>query len=161
MRGTKSILVLVALMLLASVGGGCAAASSDDPRDQVYVTTPRDSPVRHTTDEAKADLVLWISNQSFEDWDVGLTVLIDGVPIADGKFQVQDQHTWISLPLNLEPGDHELSAASTTGVRTVETFTTPATHEQRYAVLSYWFSSGDSIDRSLQWMWSEEPVHFD
>ena len=113
------------MTMLAAVGTGCAA-TSEDQRERVRVSTPHDSPVRHTTDEAEADLLLWISNQSFEDAEVGLTVRVDDVPIADGRFEVQDESSWVELPLLLEPGEHEITASATTGIRTAETFEIPA-----------------------------------
>ncbi len=50
-----------------------------------------------------ADLVLYVSNQSFDDEKVGLRVAVDGVTVVDGEFHVEDQHNWFSFSSEYVP----------------------------------------------------------
>jgi hypothetical protein len=84
----------LALVLWALVG--CGAAQGVDPSPDPEVTAT-DAAVR-LVDEAEADLVLIVSNQSLDDEEVRLSVMVDGVTVVDGDFDVEDQHNWISFP---------------------------------------------------------------
>ncbi len=55
-------------------------------------------------DEKQADLLLHVSNQSFEHTRVRLTVAVDGVTVVDGDFHVEDQHNWVSRFASTETG---------------------------------------------------------
>jgi hypothetical protein len=116
-------------------------------------------------DEASSAVVmLYVSNQSFEDSEVGIVVTLDGSQIIDREFDVGDQHNWIPFRVRLSPGEHTLEAASTTGV----IFTTQfeATDAStRYAVLDYWYyppdDYGSSTPRKFGFTIQDEPVGFD
>ena len=88
-------------------------------------------------DEAEADLVLHVSNQSFDDEKVRLTIAVDGVTVVDGDFAVADQHNWVSFPLGMSPGVHEITAKADSGATLRETFEMPE-DKARYAVIDHW-----------------------
>jgi len=59
--------------------------------------TASDSEV-HLVGPDDADLLLYVSNQSFEDENVRLKLDVDGVTVVDGEFRVEGQHHWIRFP---------------------------------------------------------------
>jgi hypothetical protein len=156
MRGAVVAATAVSVVLVTCACGG----GSPSARERFRVHTGSDSPVRHVEDDASPALVLWVSNQSFRKDDVGITVRIDDVPVIDGAFPVQDETNWVHFPLALEPGDHELVAQSTDGVRQVASFSTPAPPAGVHAVLSYWFSLDDGSQPYFDWQLSDEPFQF-
>lgn len=113
---------------------------------------------------ASAVVMLYVSNQSFEDDEVGIEVTVDGTEIIDRKFDVGDQHNWIPFRVRLSPGEHTLKAASSTGV-TFQTQLEATDAAMRYAVLDYWYyppdEYGSSTPRKFGFMIQDEPVAFD
>ncbi|HET6563729.1 MAG TPA: hypothetical protein VFG72_17805 [Marmoricola sp.] len=124
--------------------------------------TAADAPVA-LVDEAEADLVLIVSNQSFDDDEVRLTVTIDGVRVVDGDFHVEDQHNWISFPLSLPSGRHEVIAQSDSGATLRESFEVPRT-KASYAIIEHWTeddsakSAGASVE--LTWQFQRQAPAF-
>jgi hypothetical protein len=104
----------------------------------------------------QADLVLYVSNQSFDDEEVRLTVAVDGVTVVDGDFHVEDQHNWISFPLNLSPGIHEVTAEADSGAARSESFRVPG-DKARFAVIDYW---GEDDSAEFSWSFHRQPVGF-
>ncbi|HXH80316.1 hypothetical protein [Nocardioides sp.] len=78
-------------------------------------------------EERHADLVLYVSNQSFDDEEVHLTVAVDGRAVVDGNFHVEDQHNWVKFPLEMSSGAHKVTAEVDTGAALSETFRALAT----------------------------------
>lgn len=152
----RPILVTVrsALALaIASVAlAGCSAAEGEDPIPHSEVTAA--DAVVALVDEAEADLVLIVSNQSLDDEEVRLTVTIDGVTVVDDDFHVEDQHTWIRSPLDLAPGGRDLVAESDSGATLRRSFDLPR-DGKRYAVLEHWTEddSPDTDDPSVDLTW--------
>ena len=114
-----------------------------------------DAPVR-LVKEANADLVLHVSNQSFDDEEVRLTVRIDGFTVVDGDFHVEGQHNWITFPLTLPSGAHQITAESDSAATMRKSFEVPP-GKKRYAVLDHW-GEGDSAD--LTWQLHRQPMGF-
>ena len=141
-----------ALALTACVLTACSGDEDPTPHPQV---TAADSEVRLVAPD-DADLVLYVSNQSFEDESVRLKLAVDGVTVVDGEFRVEGQHNWIRFPLSLSPGSHSLTAESDTGATLKESFQVPG-DEARYAVVDYW-AEDDSPE--LMWLFQREPVGF-
>lgn len=100
-------------------------------------------------------LVLVISNQSFADPEVELTVTVDGQVVVDRTFSVDNQHTFVAYRVPLEPGDHTLTVAADTG----------ATHERivtlgpdrRYLFVGYW---GGAAPEPFSLTESDQPLGF-
>lgn len=145
------VCVVVALALAASA---CGDPVSEPPPPSAEVTEP-DSPVR-LVEEEDADLVLWVSNQSFDDEVVTLTVEVDGVTVVDGDFAVEGQHHWIQFPLAMPAGEHEVTAESDTGATLAETFRVPG-DSPRYAVIDHWGESGSA---ELTWLFRRQEIAF-
>lgn len=112
-----------------------------------------------TVAEDRADLHLWVSNQSFEDDPVFVTVGIDGTEVVAAPFEVEGQHNWILFPLRVPAGQHALNATTDTGVELEQRFTIPETG-RRYAVLDYWNYANDK-GRHFTWRLQARPVGFD
>lgn len=115
-------------------------------------------PAVRIVDKEQADLHLWVSNQSFEDDPVTVTVRIDDTVVVDQPFEVGSQHNWILFPIEAPPGPHVLTAVSDTGAETRQSFTLPGA-ERRYAVVDYG-GPGDHGDRHLTWYIRSTPIAF-
>jgi hypothetical protein len=138
-RLLRLILVIVRLASVLAIAalalGGCGAAEGEDPTPHSDVTAA-DAAVA-LVDEADADLVLIVSNQSFDDEEVRLTVTVDGATVVDGDFHVEDQHNWVYFPLKVPAGGHEVIAQSDSGAALRESFELPP-NGTRYAIIEHW-----------------------
>lgn len=109
---------------------------------------------------ADGELLLWVSNQSFEDDPVSLTVTIDGQQVVADEFEVENQHNWIGFFVKgLPPGEHEVTARSDTGVDVKGSFTLPE-GEPRWLVLDYWFYRDDPEGRHITFSEHNQAVMF-
>lgn len=149
-----SVLCVVLALACPVVVVGCGEPEGVDPAPHAEATAD-DAAVR-VVDEDQADLVLYASNQSFDDESVRLTISVDGVTVVDGDFHVEDQHNWISFPLSMSPGVHEITAESDSGATLRESFGVPG-GKARYAVIDYW-GEGDAAE--LTWLFQRQPVAF-
>jgi hypothetical protein len=159
-------LVSVLLVAGAVLAGACAA---DDPLDVTAVdepptsTAPTTAEVSMPVEPDEADgpvspLTLYVSNQSFDDPTVVITITIDGTVVADQDFDVEAQHNWIAFDLSVPSGDHRLVARSDSGARLNVDFTT-VPDEPRWAVVDYW-SSGEDHPANFTFDVSDEPIGF-
>lgn len=141
LRDDDSHLVAVATVI-ASTGGW-------DPSHARYCVLPRPTPTPFT---------LSVSNQSFSDPDVHITISIDGDIVVDQGFAVESQHNWVTFEPDVPPGEHTLTASSDAGAQLTVEFATEA-DEPRWAVVNWW-----SIDEGTQpfdFQISDEPISFD
>jgi hypothetical protein len=123
----RTVTAVLALALL----GGCASTSQD--RGRLSATpTPTTSPTI-----TNATFFLTVSNQSFQEPSVVLTVTIDGKSVIDRAFEVKGQHNFVGFPFELRPGKHTLLATAPSGTRRQASFEIPAAGK-RYGVLFYW-----------------------
>ena len=120
-----------------------------------------------TVTEQPRTLTLHVSNQSFVDDPVGITISIDGETVVDNDFYVEGQHSWITFELAVSPGDHELVMTSSTGVTQAASLIIPA-EGHRWAVVNYWFypadldhQGGGQTPRSFTFTVDDEPISFD
>ncbi|MDP3889793.1 hypothetical protein [Nocardioides sp.] len=150
MRLALALTVTFVLVTLA----GCGDPQGVDPDPHPEVTDP-DAAVR-LVDEAEADLVLYLSNQSFDDEEVNLTVTIDGITVVDDGFHVEGQHNWVSFPLTMPTGDHTISAESDSGATLRETFEVRR-GKKRYAAIEHWTEGGTA---ELTWQFQRRPMAF-
>ena len=141
-------------VVLSSAVVGCGTTPAADPTPHPEVTAA-DAAVR-LVDEDDADLVLYVSNQSFDDARARLTVEVDDVTVVVGTFHVEDQHTWVRFPLSLSPGDHEITADSDSGATLRASFDVPG-DEKRYAVVEYWNEGGPA---DLTWSFHRQEIGF-
>ncbi|GAB2858800.1 hypothetical protein GCM10027026_05750 [Myroides odoratimimus subsp. xuanwuensis] len=141
------VLVIASLAL-----GGCGVMEGEDPTPHSDVTA--DDATVALVERAEADLVLIVSNQSLDDDETRLTVTVDGVTVVDGDFHVEDQHNWISFPLSLPPGSHEVVAESDSGGTLRESFEVPR-NKTRYAIIEHWTEddSAESDDAPVDLTW--------
>lgn len=154
---------LVGLLLAATAA--CAddasptTSAKDEPPAQGAPPARPQVLVLEGEEAEKADLQLWVSNQSFVDDLVHLTVLIDGELVVEDDFAVEGQHNWVSFPLQLSEGEHVIEVEADTGATLEETFVTPASGDKRYALVDYWNDDGKD-GRHLDWMFQKEPMYF-
>ncbi len=138
-----------------------AAADSDAtvPPDRPALTVEARGQTGRN-DPAPGEVLLWVSNQSFEDDTVSVTITVDGQPAVADEFEVESQHNWIGFYLRgLAPGEHQVSARSDTGVGFDGSFTLPA-DEPRWLVLDYWFDRDDPGGRRFTFEEFDHAVMF-
>ncbi len=129
---------LLALLLAGSACDDQSIDSSVDPNGAVPASSAGSDGAARIVAEKDADLHLWVSNQSFEDDTVDISVSIDGDEVIDESFAVEGQHNWVLFPLAVPPGEHRLTAVSGTGVELRRTIMLPK-GDRRHAVLNYWY----------------------
>lgn len=168
----RTVVLLVALAGL--VVTGCERSDAPEPRPR-SAPAPRSvpAPARNEliveegqaigTEQVEPEVgavKLWVTNQSFVDDPVDVTIWIDGAEVISRDFWVEDQHTWIPFFVRgLDPGEHAIAARSDTGVEYAGTFTVPP-DQPRWLVLTYWYYRGDPQGRHFALHESERPVAF-
>ena len=155
-------LVLVAMSLLVAVCGSAPPEPSPTTSAGPTSTPSAGTPGSDLLDP-DGNVVLYVSNQSFEIDPVDVVVAIDGEPVIAEEFAVANQHNWKKFVLRLSPGRHTLTARSGRGAATLETsFVVKGAH---WAVLDYWYYSeaygSPPEPRHFEFMIQDEPVAFD
>lgn len=153
--------------LLIGVAAGTSCGVADDREDVRSSTTPASpatstSPsseggVERLSGDAEGNLVLYVSNQSFDDERVRLTVAVNGQVVIDEDFDVEGQHNWVRFPLSVPAGvPLELVAESDSGATLQKSVTTVAGNA-RAVVINHW-TDGDrpTLEATLR----REPVAF-
>ena len=119
-----------------------------------------------THQTAPQTLTLYVSNQSFADESVGITISIDDGVVVDDAFVVEDQHNWITFEVSLPAGEHEMVMESSTGVEQRASLMMPS-GRPLWAAVDYWYSAADaerlgsgSSARHFTMTVSDEPIYF-
>jgi hypothetical protein len=107
--------------------------------------------------ERDANLHLWLSNQSFEDPEVGLTVSIDGTQLLDEELKVAGQHNFVQFHFAVAAGEHQVVVTSDTGARLERTITVPARGD-RWASALFWTGEKKGQQDVLDWMFQDHPI---
>ena len=167
MKRQPTFFSLVVLVGVALVSTACAAGESPDsvtvdaPLTPSAPGPPDVSAAPEPDENAEAPsspVTLYVSNQSFDDPSVGITITIDGAVVADQDFDVEGQHNWIEFDLDLTAGDHRLIAMSDTGTELVVDFSTEL-DLPRWAVISYWWYAEEGA-ANFTFDISDEPLGF-
>lgn len=169
-RGTALALATGAVCLLVAACDPSPGSPTNQSSEGATVTVePPTSPQTESSttagvsdirlvEEAEADLVLYVSNQSFEDSPVIIQIAVDDVLLVDEAFAVEGGHNWFTFPVSLPPGEHIITARSDTGASTEQTVEIPE-GERRWAALDYWYSP-EGEPRMFTWHISAEPIGF-
>ena len=140
------------LFLLLILAASTACVSDPVPPARGPATAPEQA-----VEEKEGNFTLYVSNQSFDQKAVDITVTIDGKRVAAQVFDVKNQHNWIDFTMNLPAGAHELRAVSAAGSAHLTTkFTTTARH---WAVIDYW-CCGEPDDPKFTFNLSDQPIGF-
>jgi hypothetical protein len=132
-------------LALAACGGGMEAAPP------IAEGPPPLQPAKN------GNLVLYVSNQSFDRDTVDIRVLIDGRPAVDDDFAVLNQHNWVEFRFSLDDGPHVIYVESLDGQATLEKqFEVKG---DRWAVVDYWCCSGPG-EPKFTFKVSAEPLAF-
>ncbi len=139
-------------------GSDSAEARGDQPTG---VTVERGRPLGELqTDPGPAEVKLWVSNQSFADDPIHLTVSIGDLTVVDERFEVLGQHNWIAFDIRgLQPGVHAITAQSDTGAKLTAEFTVLA-DEPRWLLIDYWYYPEDLEARHFTFAEFDEPIGF-
>jgi hypothetical protein len=103
------------------------------------------------------NLILYVSNQSFDRDTVDIRVLIDGRPAVDDDFAVLNQHNWVEFRFSLDDGQHVVYVESLDGQATLEKHF--EVKGNRWAVVDYWCCS-DPSEPKFTFRVSPEPLAF-
>jgi hypothetical protein len=103
------------------------------------------------------NLVLYVSNQSFDRDNVDIRVLIDGLPAVDDDFAVLNQHNWVEFRFGLDDGRHVIYVESQDGQAILERHF--EVKGARWAVVDYWCCS-DPSEPKFTFRISAEPLAF-
>lgn len=150
--------VLAASALLVACGpnrpsqsGPAATTTPSSPNDESPILRP----------DPDGNLVLYVSNQSFDLDPVDIAIELDGARVVGQSFEVESQHNWERFVLRVAPGDHTLRAHSVKGDATLtKRFTVEDKH---WAVVDFWYSDGKSgtpTDSMFTFSISDRPVGF-
>ncbi len=184
----RSILAVIPLVLLAAactedVSRADPTAATEVPSASTGASVPGSEPIgtappgsaapaRFTvtpgppvgqlqTEPDPGEVKLWLSNQSFTDDPVAVSIVIDGEPAFDADLEVMGQHNWIPFEIGgLNPGVHTITARSDTGAELTGSFTLPA-GEPRWVVLDYWYEPSGAEGRRFTLNEFDRPVGFD
>lgn len=88
--------------------------------------------------QTNANFALHVTNQSFTNSNIDISVEIDGNLLISEHFKVGDQHRYKTFWIALESGEHQLRVWSNKGDATLDmNFTV---QDEDNAVLAYWYS---------------------
>jgi hypothetical protein len=105
----------------------------------------------------QGNFTLYVSNQSFDRDNVDIWVLVDGRPVVDDDFAVENQHTWVEYRFDLDDGRHALRAESLRGEAVFEdAFTMKG---KRWAVVDYW-CCGNTGEPKFTFLVRRAPIAF-
>lgn len=94
-----------------------------------------------TTDAAETDVFLDVSNQSFFDPDVHITIRDESEAYVDASFPVEGQHHFVGYQLSLGVGTHRLTGTSDSGA--IEELIIDVRDDgPRYVFITYWADEG-------------------
>jgi hypothetical protein len=156
---TAAIVRRVAAVSLVAVATACSPSWRNDNAAAVEIVADA---------AGTSDLTLWVSNQSYTDKNVDVTVALDGLVIIDRRFNVGDQHNFIEHRIQLDEGTHRLDASTVIdgeNIELSEEFSIEA-GQQRYAGLTYWHyvptgpNDPSSDPPGLSFVIQDEPIGF-
>jgi hypothetical protein len=136
--------------MFVGLGAACGNGSNEADDDLVgdaYLDCGRDS---------CRVLYLYISNQSFADPDVAISIMVDGKQVLSDTFDVRGQHHWVLFTLVLEKGAHTLTARAgghDADIDLAFTLDDPPT----WGVLNFWFDE-ENGPRFRFYVSDERPV---
>ena len=111
-----------------------------EPRGEDGVERPSDTQAGDRP-SAEPDVYLDVSNQSFFDPDVHITIRGGAETYVDDSFPVEGQHHIVSYQLTLGAGTHHLTVSSDSGA--TEDLTVDVRDDgPTYVFLSYWADEG-------------------
>lgn len=140
-RSLRSAAAALLLVTHSACGGNEeAGVQSETTRARVATTSVTESTRGAEAPPGSVDepnVFLDVTNQSYDDPDVHITISVSGRPFVDQNFPVKGQHHIVGFALSLAPGEHELEVTSDTGVnQRVPVFVSE--DEPVYLHLAYW-----------------------
>jgi len=87
----------------------------------------------------KPNFILYVSNQSFAQTPVDITIHIDGKRVISSMFEVRNQHHRIKYRFKLTSGTHNLVAVSVKGEAKIER-DFEIKDKKHWAEIDYWYS---------------------
>ena len=120
------LLAACALLVTTGCSGSTGGDECDDTASCAIETVPR-------SDRGNYGLV--VSNQSFVVPSVSISVTIDDRSAAGGRFDVENQHNFVSFRLELSDGAHRLRATAEADLRDAEDITKPRRVEELAATI--------------------------
>ncbi len=109
-------------------------------------------------DVVLSPVTFYVSNQSFEEPTMTITITMDEAVVVDQKFDVGNQHGWVEFDLALPAGEHSLVATAGNGAEFSTEFVT-VEGQEIWAIVDYWTPTGE-ITNHFSFTASDEPIHF-
>lgn len=101
-----------------------------------------------------APFTLLVTNQSFDDPDITVTVRVDDEEVLSQVVAVGNQHELVRLPLDLDPGEHTMVIDVDDRITTIDTFVIPA-NDPYFGLVMY--QPGEDSPR-LDVTFSDQPM---
>lgn len=128
----------------------------------------KDGDGRMLPQDPNGNFTLYVSNQSFDENPVDITIHIDGKKAVERDFDVKGkrtaQHNWIKHRFSLSPGKHRITAKSKKGKASLEKEF--EIEDKHWAVIDYWWyptirgGSGPTA-RKFTFMIQNSPIGFE
>lgn len=158
---------MLVVLLLSVLVLGAAACSDGDPvvapdsaADNVLIPDSNVVGEQTSKEPANGEVRLFVSNQSFDDDPVQISISVDGIEVVDDAFEVLDQHHFVGFIIRgLDPGPHTITAVSGTGASMEGTFTSFA-DEPRWLSMNYWYYPATGEGRHFSLTEEAEPIEF-
>ena len=129
------------LMFVLLLGPGCGDDGEKPDAEAPEVEVEEESEVEVLEESATGNVIIYVSNQSYEKPTVDITVMVGDKQAVKRDFKVERQHKWVPFRFQLEPGTHLIKARTNQGKATFEgTLEVDAAVPQYWTVLSYWNS---------------------
>lgn len=160
-RTPLSLSASTAALLVVLAAAGCGGGERPDDAAVEPTPAPRTAIGPVTAEQPSTRMVLYVSNQSFDEPRMRLRITLDGEPVVDQDFDVEGQHTWVQFPVQVPVGRPlDLVVESGSGERLRRSIVARADVE-RGVVVNYWAATepqqeGPMIEATVM----REPIAF-
>ena len=104
------------------------------------------------------NFVLYVSNQSFAQTPIDVTIHINGKRAISSEFNVGNQHNWVKHIFSLQPGKHKLIIASNQGEATLEKEF--EINGKRWSAIAYWYYPKKDGKKHFSFQIQNKPIYF-
>lgn len=109
--------------------------------------------------DESGNFVLYVSNQSFAQTPVDITVYINGKKAISSEFEVAGQHNWVRHIFKLQPGKYKLKITSKKGEAKLEKEIEIV--GKHWAVIDYWYYPEQDNKKHFSFHIQNKPLYFE
>lgn len=155
-RARPTAVKVYGAVVMALLLGACTSTPAPPAAPSLGIAPSTVSPAP-TVEASRATFHLTVSNQSFREQRVAITVTIDGRRLIAQDFDVEGQHNFVDFAFDFPSGRHVLVATATQRTTHEVTFDLPPSGK-RYGVLQYWNEGAEAP--YFTWSFRAEPPVF-